>query len=51
MRKPKRPKQPKKSSSLQVWQRWDARMADWKKRVKAVDEAPRKKEAIRNKHR
>lgn len=51
MKKPRRPKRPKKSSSLAVWQKWDARMKTWKSRCKAIEDAPKRKEAISAKYR
>lgn len=50
MRKPKRPKKPKMSSSLLTWQRYDERMKKWKARCKAIEDMPKKKEAIRKKY-
>jgi hypothetical protein len=49
-RKPKKPKAPKKSSSMAVWERYDQRMQDYKRRLKEYQDAPKKKEAIRRKY-
>jgi len=50
MRKPKRPKRPKKSSKLSTWQNWDERMRIWKAKIKSIEDAPKKKEAIIKKY-
>ncbi len=43
---PKWPKQPKRTSSLAVWQRYEQKVKAVKAKRKAIQEAPKKKEAI-----
>lgn len=46
---PKWPKKPKKSSSLEVWARYEQRVKDVAAKRKSIKEAPKKKEAIARK--
>lgn len=46
----KKPKRPKKTSSLKVWQNWEAKMKKWTADKKAHDERPKKIDAISKKY-
>lgn len=45
-KKPKKPKAPKASASLQVWENYKKRLADWKKACQKVDSDKKKKSNI-----
>lgn len=45
---PKWPKQPKKNSGLRVWENYERKVKEVATKRKAIREAPKKKDAIRN---
>ena len=47
-RLPKFPKQPKMSSSLATWERYEARVKAVAAKRKAIQDAPKKKEALKS---
>jgi len=51
MRYPRRPRQPKASASVVAFENWGRRMVAWEARCKEIKDAPKKKQAIKDKHR
>lgn len=47
---PKKPKKPKASASITTWERFDARMKEWHKRVAAAKSAVSKKASLIKKY-
>lgn len=50
MKAPKAPKKPKRSASIKVWENFDKKMADHKKKVSAIEAAKKKKESLIKKY-
>lgn len=46
---PKKPKAPKASASLSVWERYEQRVNEWKKKCTQIDADERKRKSLINK--
>jgi len=49
-KKPKMPKRPKRSSGIEVWKRYDQRVADWKRKCSKIETDKKTKERLIQKH-